>query len=59
MHITSLIYFFNLVNICPSCLLKRDGRPSARMVLLKGYSEEGFRFFTNYESQKGEELVSL
>lgn len=37
----------------------RDGRPSARMVLLKGYSNEGFRFFTNYESRKGSELVSL
>ncbi|XP_021420083.2 pyridoxine-5'-phosphate oxidase isoform X1 [Oncorhynchus mykiss] len=36
----------------------RDGRPSARMVLLKGYSEEGFRFFTNYESRKGGELES-
>uniref|UniRef100_A0AAZ3R8G5 pyridoxal 5'-phosphate synthase n=1 Tax=Oncorhynchus tshawytscha TaxID=74940 RepID=A0AAZ3R8G5_ONCTS len=37
----------------------RDGRPSARMVLLKGYSEEGFRFFTNYESRKGGELVRI
>ncbi|XP_017292023.1 pyridoxine-5'-phosphate oxidase isoform X1 [Kryptolebias marmoratus] len=36
----------------------RDGRPSARMVLLKGYSNEGFRFFTNYESRKGVELDS-
>ncbi|XP_058650504.1 pyridoxine-5'-phosphate oxidase isoform X2 [Onychostoma macrolepis] len=37
----------------------KDGRPSARMVLLKGYSEEGFRFFTNYESRKGEELIRI
>ncbi|XP_053721120.1 pyridoxine-5'-phosphate oxidase [Synchiropus splendidus] len=36
----------------------KDGRPSARMVLLKGYSNEGFRFFTNYESRKGNELES-
>ncbi|XP_034564533.1 pyridoxine-5'-phosphate oxidase [Notolabrus celidotus] len=36
----------------------KDGRPSARMVLLKGYSNEGFRFFTNYESRKGSELES-
>ncbi|XP_029383797.1 pyridoxine-5'-phosphate oxidase [Echeneis naucrates] len=36
----------------------KDGRPSARMVLLKGYSNEGFRFFTNYESRKGSELGS-
>ncbi|XP_017338576.1 pyridoxine-5'-phosphate oxidase [Ictalurus punctatus] len=34
----------------------KDGRPSARMLLLKGYSNEGFRFFTNYESRKGKEL---
>ncbi|XP_059181094.1 pyridoxine-5'-phosphate oxidase [Centropristis striata] len=36
----------------------KDGRPSARMVLLKGFSHEGFRFFTNYESRKGSELES-
>ncbi|XP_036428678.1 pyridoxine-5'-phosphate oxidase [Colossoma macropomum] len=34
----------------------KDGRPSARMVLLKGFSNEGFRFFSNYESRKGKEL---
>jgi pyridoxamine 5'-phosphate oxidase len=33
------------------------GAPSARMVLLKGYGERGFRFFTNYESRKGSELA--
>lgn len=37
---------------------RRDGRPSARMVLLKGFGCDGFRFFTNYESRKGRELVS-
>ncbi|TNN65324.1 Pyridoxine-5'-phosphate oxidase [Liparis tanakae] len=36
----------------------KDGRPSARMVLLKGFSTEGFRFFSNYESRKGSELES-
>ncbi|XP_037547179.1 pyridoxine-5'-phosphate oxidase [Nematolebias whitei] len=36
----------------------KDGRPSARMVLLKGFSSDGFRFFTNYESRKGVELDS-
>lgn len=32
------------------------GEPSARVVLLKGFDERGFVFFTNYESQKGREL---
>jgi pyridoxamine 5'-phosphate oxidase len=32
------------------------GRPSVRMVLLKGFDEDGFRFGTNYQSRKGEEL---
>lgn len=35
----------------------RAGRPSARTVLLKGYDERGFVFFTNYESRKGGELA--
>ena len=33
-----------------------EGKPSARIVLLKGYDEKGFVFFTNYESHKGKEL---
>ncbi|MFM8436274.1 MAG: pyridoxal 5'-phosphate synthase, partial [Planctomycetia bacterium] len=35
-----------------------DGRPSARMVLLRGFDEAGFCFFTNYESRKGRELAA-
>ncbi|MBC9910786.1 pyridoxamine 5'-phosphate oxidase [Chitinophaga varians] len=34
-----------------------DGRPSARIVLLKSFNEDGFMFFTNYESRKGQELA--
>ena len=33
-----------------------DGKPSARTVLLKDYDEQGFVFFTNYNSHKGKEL---
>lgn len=33
------------------------GRPSSRLVLLKGLTEEGLVFFTNYSSRKGEELA--
>ena len=42
------------------CLATVDsgGAPDARMVLLKGFGAEGFRFHTNYESAKGEQLTS-
>jgi pyridoxamine 5'-phosphate oxidase len=35
-----------------------DGHPSARTVLLKGYDERGFVFYTNYEGRKAGELES-
>ena len=34
-----------------------DGKPSARVVLLKGFNKEGFIFYTNYLSRKGKELA--
>lgn len=36
---------------------KPDGRPSARVVLLKGINDHGLDFYTNYESQKGREMA--
>lgn len=35
-----------------------DGRPSGRIVLLKGFTDDGFVFYTNYGSRKGRELVA-
>ncbi|MEM8541501.1 MAG: pyridoxamine 5'-phosphate oxidase [Pseudomonadota bacterium] len=34
-----------------------NGMPNVRMVLLKGFDESGFVFYTNFESQKGEEIL--
>ena len=34
------------------------GMPNVRMVLLKGYDARGFVFYTNYESQKGQEILA-
>ncbi|MEN9316478.1 MAG: hypothetical protein RIS35_2871 [Pseudomonadota bacterium] len=35
-----------------------DGRPSTRVVLIKGYDDRGITWFTNYESRKGRELAA-
>lgn len=35
----------------------KDGSPSLRIVLLKGANHDGFTFFTNYESKKGQDLA--
>lgn len=34
------------------------GLPNVRMVLLKGFDEQGFVFYTNFESRKGEEILA-
>ncbi|XP_044152701.1 pyridoxine-5'-phosphate oxidase [Bufo gargarizans] len=65
--ITQFNVWFQEVLQCPSiaepnamCLATAtsDGKPSARMVLLKGFGSDGFRFYTNRESRKGKELES-
>ncbi len=35
-----------------------DGLPNARLVLLKDFDEKGFVFYTNFESQKGQEILA-
>ena len=42
---------FTLATVTP------DGRPDARMLLLKGVDERGFVFYTNYDSRKGGEIA--
>ncbi|MGB1204898.1 MAG: pyridoxamine 5'-phosphate oxidase [Chitinophagales bacterium] len=45
----------NIVTLATASLA---GRPSARTVLLKAFGEDGFIFYTNYNSQKGKELLA-
>ena len=47
---------FDEVNAMTLATVDAKGKPSARIVLLKGYTHDGFVFFTNYESAKGQEL---
>ena len=44
------------VNAATLATTDKNGKPSARIVLLKNLDERGFIFFTNYESRKGREL---
>lgn len=45
-------------NAMSLCTVGLDGGPTVRTVLMKDYTEEGIRFFTNYESRKGRELAA-
>jgi pyridoxamine 5'-phosphate oxidase len=45
------------VNAATLATADKEGRPSARVVLLKGVDARGFIFFTNYDSRKGQELT--
>ena len=45
------------VNAMTLATATKDGHPSARIVLLKGFDEACFTFFTNYQSKKGQELA--
>lgn len=45
------------INAMTLATADKEGRPSARIVLLKGVDERGFIFFTNYDSRKGHELT--
>jgi len=44
------------VNAMSLATAGRDAKPSVRVVLLKGFDQDGFVFFTNYESEKGGQL---
>jgi pyridoxamine 5'-phosphate oxidase len=44
------------VNAMSLATAGRDAKPSLRVVLLKGFDQDGFVFFTNYESEKGKQL---
>ncbi|MGE5140231.1 MAG: pyridoxamine 5'-phosphate oxidase [Rudaea sp.] len=47
-----------LPNAMTLATVSADGKPSARMVLLKGFDARGFVFYTNYESRKAVELAA-
>ena len=47
---------FRMPNAMTLATVSRDGKPSARIVLLKQVDERGFIFYTNYLSRKGKEL---
>jgi pyridoxamine 5'-phosphate oxidase len=46
------------VNAMTLATVSREGRPDARIVLLKGFDARGFVFYTNYDSRKGADLAA-
>ena len=52
--VNSVIEEVNAMTLATS---SADGLPSARIVLLKGYHERGFQFYTNYESFKAKQIL--
>lgn len=48
----------NEPNAMTLATVKANGTPSARIVLLKGLTQHGFTFFTNYHSHKGEQMAA-
>ena len=40
------------------CTVSEGGKPSGRIVLLKGFSQRGFSFYTNYDSRKSQEILA-
>ncbi len=47
----------NDINLMTLSTVSPDGQPSARIVLLKGVDQGGFEFYTNYQSEKGQEIA--
>ena len=47
----------NDANAMALATVDEEGLPNVRMVLLKGFDEKGFVFYTNFESQKGQEIL--
>ncbi len=46
------------INAMTLATVSPEGKPEARIVLLKGFDEKGFIFFTNYDSAKGKEMAA-
>lgn len=49
----------NDANVMTLSTVDSQGKPHARIVLLKGYDAQGFIFYTNYQSHKGSELANV